>query len=128
MSEKYITVCPNCGSTDVRLERMNIANRLGLDTEFVCNNCGFTSKIFPELPIDKLEKYEKKLKEMDPDRYLQKRYPEALKKVNRKRLIAGAIFTLFGMSAIPGIGATYLAPLALIIAGIAIIYYELHKK
>lgn len=41
-------VCPNCGSTDIGVNRDNIMSWMGLDTSYQCGKCGYTG-IFPEV-------------------------------------------------------------------------------
>lgn len=51
MAEEYVKTCPRCNSPDVSSNVANIGVALGLDTEYVCNNCGYTAKLFPETPV-----------------------------------------------------------------------------
>lgn len=68
--EEYVKVCPNCGSTDIRIGQEStrkITDAFGIDSEFKCGNCGFSSYLFPEVPLSKLEEYEGNLEEISSD-------------------------------------------------------------
>ena len=54
--EKFIKVCPRCGSKNVENEL--IFSRMG--QFYVCKSCGFGGSLFPEISMN----YAKKLKEM----------------------------------------------------------------
>ncbi len=58
VKERWITVCPKCGSTDVSAD---FSNPVGVVTgrfqNFkICNHCGYDSMIFPEVPESKVQK------------------------------------------------------------------------
>jgi len=57
MSEKYIRVCPRCGSKDVRFEAT------GAGTFNICKKCGFRMNNFPEIKESELENFGKDIKE-----------------------------------------------------------------
>ena len=60
-TKKYVKICPKCKSIEIRTNfKPNIG--LGAPTEYVCDKCGFTSMIFPEIDVDELKKEEKKKK------------------------------------------------------------------
>ncbi len=56
-SERYITVCPYCGSADVSSD-MSIKSigQGSLFNEKKCNDCGFSGEIFPEMTISEAKK------------------------------------------------------------------------
>lgn len=62
--EKYVRICPNCGSLDIEI--LNVTKQftfaLGIPTQYKCKKCGFSSHVFPEVSIKDLEKLNKKLK------------------------------------------------------------------
>ena len=58
--EKFIRVCPRCGSKNV--ENEVIFSRMG--QFYVCKHCGFGGSLFPEIP----KKFADKMKER-PTRY-----------------------------------------------------------
>ena len=48
-------VCPKCKSTNVRKE-MNALLSLGAPQNWICNDCGYSNIVFPELKNKKLKK------------------------------------------------------------------------
>ena len=44
--------CPKCKSTNVSKE-LNVLLAIGIPQEWKCNECGFTSFIFPERELNK---------------------------------------------------------------------------
>ncbi len=42
-------ICPKCKSNDVRRIRGGLIEVLGFSENFVCNECGFSSPIFPDV-------------------------------------------------------------------------------
>lgn len=64
--EKYIKICPKCGSIDIKEELDNPAKvRLGAPLDCICRSCGFKAKIFPEVKEDEIEDFRKKLKKKE---------------------------------------------------------------
>ncbi len=47
-------ICPKCESTRVKL-RNNILLVVGAPQEWVCENCGFSAYLFPELNLEDAE-------------------------------------------------------------------------
>ena len=45
----FIKVCPRCGSHKIKLSRTPLVGYLGFHTPNICENCGFSSIIFPEV-------------------------------------------------------------------------------
>ncbi|MBW2973989.1 hypothetical protein KY346_06400 [Candidatus Woesearchaeota archaeon] len=61
--QKYIKICPKCGSIDIKEELDNPAKvRFGAPLDFICQACGFKAKIFPEVKEEEIEDFRKKLK------------------------------------------------------------------
>ncbi|MGM5481699.1 MAG: hypothetical protein ACQESE_04805 [Nanobdellota archaeon] len=57
--EEYVRICPKCNSIDVSDDMSNPAIKyIGQIESMVCNNCGFTGTIFPE--VKRSEKPDKK--------------------------------------------------------------------
>lgn len=44
-------VCPNCGATDITIDRSDIMSWFGLETSYRCESCGYTG-IIPEVDND----------------------------------------------------------------------------
>ncbi|MCP3682510.1 MAG: hypothetical protein GY861_07445 [bacterium] len=58
--EKYVKICPKCNSPDVFIDSDDkIWAATGIISNFVCNNCGFRSKIFPEVEVSELKNLDK---------------------------------------------------------------------
>lgn len=49
--EAYVRTCPRCNSPDTQPDFSNIGVVMGLDEQYVCNNCGYAAKLFPETPV-----------------------------------------------------------------------------
>jgi hypothetical protein len=65
VKERYVTVCPKCGSDDVKGETNPAYAATGLVTQFKqCNNCGHHGQFFPEVPKSKVTKNPKKANEV----------------------------------------------------------------
>lgn len=63
--EKYVTICPKCGSDDVQGETNPAYVDAGLFNQFKqCNNCSHHGQIFPEVPKSKVTKNPKKPEEV----------------------------------------------------------------
>jgi len=45
-------ICPKCKSKNVRKE-MGITLALGIPQKWVCENCGYSSHLFPEIKLNK---------------------------------------------------------------------------
>ena len=60
--ETYIRICPKCKSPDVRFDRSNpLQPSMGLPEMYTCNKCNYSSNVFPEIKMSKLEKFEKEV-------------------------------------------------------------------
>jgi hypothetical protein len=54
----YSKVCPECGSIDIEQEKDNPLSAEGLPERWICQKCGHSSQIFPEVAIDKIPKFQ----------------------------------------------------------------------
>jgi predicted nucleic-acid-binding Zn-ribbon protein len=45
---KNKTFCPKCKSTDVKKD-ITVSLAIGMPQNWICNNCGYSNMIFPEL-------------------------------------------------------------------------------
>tara|TARA_Y100000310_G_C20689135_1_gene821038 strand:- start:291 stop:491 length:201 start_codon:yes stop_codon:yes gene_type:complete len=61
--EKYVKICPKCGSKDVSSD-LSVASiaRGSFQNDFKCNKCEYKGMFFPEIGESKLKEYRKKLK------------------------------------------------------------------
>jgi transcription elongation factor Elf1 len=124
--KEHARVCPNCGSTDVSVDRSDVVGMLGLDYGYKCGNCGFSSKLFPEVPVEDMGEYQQELQEKNPDAYLQEEYEPTQKEPNRSRALMGGLFILLGAGSVPmvrvslhGLFGAFLLPV-----GIYMLYQE----
>lgn len=60
--EKYVKICPKCGSTDVQVDFSNASFAIGSPVSHNCNSCGTVGMVFPEVEESKVEEFRKKLK------------------------------------------------------------------
>lgn len=129
MAEEMVQACPNCGALDVHVSRENVVDMMGLDHEYTCHNCGFTSKLFPEIPAENVEAFEETFAEEFEDRYLNQDWGFSLSGSNHPRILLGAVLVLFGLTAIPypGMVSPLTAAAALLVAGVAILAHELQR-
>ncbi|MBN2094619.1 MAG: hypothetical protein JW727_01090 [Candidatus Aenigmarchaeota archaeon] len=44
--ERWVYVCPKCGSKDIAIRSWDIAFN-----EKICSRCGYTSQFFPQVPL-----------------------------------------------------------------------------
>ncbi len=128
MTGEMVQACPNCGSLDVHVSRENVVDMMGLDHEYTCHNCGFTSKLFPEVPEENVDAFEAAFEDTFEDRYLNRDWGFSISGSNHPRILVGALLALFGLAAVPfpGIVSPVVFAVVLIIAGIAVLSYELH--
>lgn len=55
--EKWVTICPKCGSTDISPESNPVYIMFGLSTSYKqCETCGHHGLIFPKVPKSKVPK------------------------------------------------------------------------
>jgi len=68
--KEYVRICPNCGSLDIEI--LNVQKQFtfafGMPTTYKCNNCGFSSYVFPEVDVKDLEKLKEKNKDNQKDK------------------------------------------------------------
>lgn len=73
--EKYITICPKCGSDDVSPEQDPAYVDSGLSSQFMqCNNCGHHGFIFPEAPASQVPKKSKETGKIKNIEFVQTSY------------------------------------------------------
>ena len=53
---KTTRICPKCKSNDVRRIRGGLIDVLGFSENFVCDECGFSSPIFPDVEVSESKK------------------------------------------------------------------------
>ena len=63
-SERWVKVCPNCGSSDVTARGM-IGSRTFSNVNF-CKSCGFQSVLFPEVTTEEAKKIKYKKPKFNP--------------------------------------------------------------
>lgn len=96
--KKFIKICPNCKSNEVKTNfHPRIA--LGTPTEYLCEKCGFTSVIFPEVELEvkeekeqaeELQEIKEKIGEMEIDKEIKiETVEKEVKKRGRKKKAAG---------------------------------------
>lgn len=56
---KYIKICPQCGSTNIKMPQAGMDLRLTIKDK--CIDCGFIGN-FPEVKKEKIEEFRKKIK------------------------------------------------------------------
>jgi len=61
--KKYVKICPNCGSIDIKTDFSNPAVwAYGTPSKYKCNSCGRLGFLFPEIPEDNITQYQNKIK------------------------------------------------------------------
>ena len=57
---KRVRACPKCGSIDVKKDDKEALQFIGgISPQFKCNNCKFTSILFPEVDVKNLKQFQK---------------------------------------------------------------------
>jgi predicted Zn-ribbon and HTH transcriptional regulator len=56
---KYIKICPQCGSTNIKMPQAGMDLRLTIRDK--CNDCGYIGN-FPEVDKDKIKEFRKNIK------------------------------------------------------------------
>lgn len=120
-----VKVCPNCGSTDVSRDSIGVAAMMGLDFGYRCGNCGYSSKLMPEVDPDELEEFQEEFEAENPEDYLD---PEASTpdRTDGPGMLVGMFFVVLGLGSVPiafqssiGLVGSLLLP-----AGLYIIYRD----
>ncbi len=94
LEEKYIKICPTCGSPDIEADFSNAAAVAdGFFYSKRCNNCGYNGGFFPEIPVSQLKK-PKNPNEIKNNQYVDKTY---IKGVIGIWKVTGIIVLLFGI-------------------------------
>jgi len=58
-----ILICPKCGSIDIKSHPDHLSAVIGVTPiESQCKNCGFLSKIFPEIGIKGIQGFRNQIK------------------------------------------------------------------
>ena len=64
MVQKSVRICPHCGSTSITRGPTNAAlQSVGEVSSYYCEDCNFSSKMFPEVDESEVEATRKELKE-----------------------------------------------------------------
>ena len=71
MAKTYVQACPNCGSTKFHQENDNLAI-FGDRGIYVCDRCGFSAKVFPEVEVDRYEEFVKDTRKKKVKRVIRK--------------------------------------------------------
>ncbi|MBI5148445.1 hypothetical protein HZA33_02080 [Candidatus Pacearchaeota archaeon] len=50
--KRYVKICPQCKSLEVRTNFKAAQIAIGAPTDYSCEQCGFTSVIFPEIETE----------------------------------------------------------------------------
>lgn len=117
-------VCPNCGSTDIGHDSVNVLSRLSLDESRSCADCGYTG-IFPEIEAEELERFrEEVVDDAEPVA------ATAEQPFNRGRFLIGLAMLVLGLTA-----STYstwgnglLAGLLSLAVGAAIVFEQIARR
>lgn len=71
---KRVLICPRCGSIDIKMNPDHLSAVIGVTPiESKCKNCGYLSKIFPDICIDDIEMFRKHIKKGKKDKGRAKR-------------------------------------------------------
>jgi len=54
-NKKYVKFCPKCKSLNIRAE-LKSGWWIGLPAVYKCRNCGFKSRLFPEISMEEVKK------------------------------------------------------------------------
>ena len=55
--ENMVIFCPKCNSTDIRMDNNNVLIGVaGVAADYICTNCGYTARVFPELEESEAKK------------------------------------------------------------------------
>jgi DNA-directed RNA polymerase subunit RPC12/RpoP len=75
--EKWVTICPKCGSSDISPESNPVYIESGLSTSYKqCENCGHHGLVFPQVPLSKVPKKTKPLSNVKNPTCVQTGYGE----------------------------------------------------
>lgn len=68
----HIKFCPRCKSLNIKMNYKGGLVFLGVPPSFTCQNCGYTSNIFPEL-MEKAKKWKERSKKKNKKKSKQKK-------------------------------------------------------
>ena len=67
--ERYVQLCPQCGSKEVHIDFSNPAVwSYGTAVNYVCIKCGHRGRVFPEVRKSKVNEYKKNVRRMVTER------------------------------------------------------------
>ena len=130
--ENFVSVCPECNSTNISMDHSNaLVGAMGLPADFICKDCGFTSKVFPEMEESEAKKLV--LKKIPLDTKTEKvDVSYGRFEVNIIWKIGGPIFILIGLFMIftydNSRGQSLIIPIGLLAVGIILVYFGFKKK
>lgn len=84
-------ICPNCGSTDIGVDRSNVISLMALQSSYECNECGYAG-IFPEVDDDDAAQQSAAIKERGT---LLNHVPD--RPVGNNQVFAGVLLVLVGI-------------------------------
>lgn len=120
-------VCPNCGSTDIDIDRTDIISRMALNQSYVCTECGY-SGIFPEVDADQVDEHRETVRHQQ-DITIANSSDHGKHGIRTGRLVIGILFLLVGIpAALYGTwGSGLLAGLLSIVIGGAVVFEQLER-
>jgi len=122
--EKYVQVCPKCGSVKIRHGFSQAAGAVFGVPDIECLNCGHTSKVFPKIPVSKV-KEPKKPKDVKGRHLVNKSIGMGLIGV---WVIIGIFGIIFSLGTILFMDSGFIGWISLILAILATIYSFYWKK
>ena len=58
-----VFICPRCGSVDIKINADHLTSVIGVTPiDHKCRNCGFTSKVFPEIESKDIQSFREEIK------------------------------------------------------------------
>lgn len=129
--EKYVQVCPKCKSIDImRDNTIKFEGAVGLPSMFICNNCGHSNYLFPEVAVSDLEDFKEKVEEKklvnktsDNSKLVDTNYGDFI--VNFFWKIIGPLILIFGIVILL---KNIIAGLIPVVISLFVIYIAYFKK
>jgi len=120
-------VCPRCNSIKISQDKSNpLVGAVGAPPKFYCENCDYTSFVFPEVNLEKAKKMKTKIiKKDDKTKKVDTSYGDYLRKFWWK--IIGPIALIVGLIIIYS-NSDYTTGGILIIISLIMIYFGFLKK
>ena len=125
---KYVTSCPQCNSTDVSIDFSNAAVwAYGTPSQNICNKCGHSGTVFPEVPVDKLKEHSKHVKNIKKDTKvdIKSGYFAGRLEILIFCMVIGFILLIYGLS-VNSLLFIFLGVIVLI--GVVVFYFKFKKK